>query len=383
MWAEEARSETREADRKEEQKRANAARKIFRLGSLQGKAPPVDWVWDMYVPARETTLLYADGGIGKTMLAMQLGACIVAGEPFMGRDTSKGPVLFISCEDDQQDIHRRLELIEDNMMISRTALNDFVVTTTEEGESFSSLLMEFEKDTGKKTEFFRWIEGLADQIKPRCVFVDTAADTFGGNEIIKSQVRQFVRSLTSLARRANAAVFMLAHPSQSGMSTGTGTSGNVGWNNSARSRLYMFHNNPDNPADPTLTFKHMKANKGPKEPDLTLINANGFMRNLTPEEVDAITHIELAQTQFMELLARVIEDGDSVGPSANGGDRYAPARFVRLQNHYRQMTSFSREQYADAMDALRIDNRIEIVEHGNNRRRDIRPVQQNQPQQEN
>ncbi|MBF0562240.1 MAG: AAA family ATPase, partial [Alphaproteobacteria bacterium] len=71
------------------------------------------------------------------------------------------------------------------------------------------------------------------------VVIDTAADTFGGNEIARPQVRQFLSRLTRLAQQIDGVVIVLAHPSQSGMSSGSGGGGSTAWSNSARSRLYL------------------------------------------------------------------------------------------------------------------------------------------------
>jgi len=364
--ANDIRGEIKSSDRDSKDQYAESTRELFSLADLKGKAPEVQWGWHEYMPVGETTLLYADGGAGKSMVALQLACSIALGQPMFGVPTKKGKVLFISCEDDKGDLHRRLENIEKNMMVTRDQLSDVHILTVEDG-----MLMTFEKDEGRRTKFYDYVDALCREHSYTSVTIDTAADTFGGNEIIKSEVRQYVRSLTALARRNSTAVFMLAHPSQAGMSSGLGTSGNVGWNNSARSRIYMRWNDPRSSADPTLTFQHMKSNKGPLHPDLTLINQQGFMRNLTSAEVEDLGHHQIARDQFLELLAIVTEQGDTVGPSSNGGDRYAPRRFVALQRLYPDFESITMSDYVHAMETLRIDKVIEVTINNRNQRSDI------------
>ena len=54
--------------------------------------------------------------------------------------------------------------------------------------------------------------------------VDTAADTFGGNEIDRQQVRRYIQGcLTSLSLEFDLALALLAHPSASGLANGSGT----------------------------------------------------------------------------------------------------------------------------------------------------------------
>jgi RecA-family ATPase len=96
--------------------------------------------------------------------------------------------------------------------------------------------------------------------------IESAADVFAGNENDWSQVRQFVGLLRRLAITSGAAVLLISHPSLSGMSTGTGTSGLTGWNNSVRSRLYFTSpktRNGDEPDNDVRELKVMKSNYGP------------------------------------------------------------------------------------------------------------------------
>jgi DNA repair protein RadA/Sms len=57
------------------------------------------------------TLLGGDGGVGKSILAMQLGVATAAGKPWLGLTPKFGPVVYLSAEDDQDELHRRLEAI--------------------------------------------------------------------------------------------------------------------------------------------------------------------------------------------------------------------------------------------------------------------------------
>ena len=62
---------------------------------------------------------------------------------------------------------------------------------------------------------------------------------FAGDENSRPQAQEFIGLLKRLARKQNCALLLLAHPSLSGMATGTGMSGSTAWSNSVRSRLYL------------------------------------------------------------------------------------------------------------------------------------------------
>jgi predicted ATP-dependent serine protease len=61
------------------------------------------------VPMRNVTLLGGDGGTGKSLLALQLAlACCTAIPHWIGMEVEPGPVLYISAEDDEAEVHRRV-----------------------------------------------------------------------------------------------------------------------------------------------------------------------------------------------------------------------------------------------------------------------------------
>ena len=92
--------------------------------------------------------------------------------------------------------------------------------------------MTFARGGGELTPFHSHVLEAALDLEARLVIVDTAADTFGGNENDRSQVRQFVsRALGSIAQKINGAVLLCAHPSRSGLSSGEGDGGSTGWSN--------------------------------------------------------------------------------------------------------------------------------------------------------
>ena len=82
-----------------------------------------------------------------------------------------------------------------------------------------NILMTFSrKGVGELTTFHRHVVEAALDLKVRLVIIDTAADTFGGNENDRGQVRQFVqRALGQIALKIDGAVVCCAHPSRAGL----------------------------------------------------------------------------------------------------------------------------------------------------------------------
>jgi len=91
----------------------------------------------------------------------------------------------------------------------------------------------------RPTGLYRQIDAHLAEVNPTVIILDMLADLLPGNENDRAQARQFAGLLRGLAIRHDCAVLLLAHPSLSGLNSGSGTSGSTGWNNSVRSRLYF------------------------------------------------------------------------------------------------------------------------------------------------
>src|SRR5690606_8426738 len=116
------------------------------------------------------------------------------------------------------------------------------------------------------TPLFARLNATIEAHKPALVVLDNLADIYGANENIRGLARQFVGMLRGLAIEHDCAILLLSHPSLTGISSGTGTSGNTAWNNSVRSRLYLKrqHDDPSEITDPDFRkLVSMKANYAP------------------------------------------------------------------------------------------------------------------------
>jgi RecA-family ATPase len=198
---------------------------------------PRDWVIDGLVPAVRVTSLLGNGGLGKTLLAVQIAVHVALGRHVFGQSVSGGPVLGIFCEDEQEELERRaraacggedieLESLERLYMLSRDGMDNLLCT--------------FDREQIVMTPFYRELDATIAALKPRLTILDTAADLFGGDFMSTPQVRQFLKvALGGLCVRHETAILLLAHPSASAMNSGDGGGFSTAWNNSVRSRLYL------------------------------------------------------------------------------------------------------------------------------------------------
>ena len=234
-----------------------------------GEVPPARrWLIRDWVPAEgEVTGLYGDGGIGKTLLAQLTQAMLALGRPWFGHSVQPVRSIGFYCEDSSNELWRRRHRILRHLFGEQgpgaldAEMLGGAMDCSRVGED--NLLMVFNRQgQGEVTPFQRQIIECARDEMAKLVILDNAATMFPGDAINASQVRQFVDiACGGIASAIGGSVILCAHPSKSGMSTGTGDSGSVQWNAAFRSRLFLHHPKIDGADDRTaLTLSRMKGN---------------------------------------------------------------------------------------------------------------------------
>lgn len=284
--------------------------------------PPREWLWPEWIPMVQTTALYGDGGIGKTLAAQQLMTAVAAGLQVWHEDVRPGVALGIFCEDDEDELQRRQFSICESFGVRPAALDNLHLLSRA-GED--NLLMTFKDDVGHVTPFWHQVREMVGDIRPALLTIDTAADTFGGNENIRPQVRQYVQgALTKLAIEFRCAVLLCAHPSVAGLTSGTGTGGSTAWNNSVRSRLYLYRDE----VTQRLVLERKKSNYAKAGERIELMwQAGAFIRFMgaAGHVMRSPADVEYEQI-FLSLLREHTDRGINVSASKRGN--YAPRVFA-------------------------------------------------------
>src|SRR5262249_50662206 len=75
-------------------------------------APP-DRQWAVLnrIPMRQPTLLSGEGAVGKSIVELQLCVAHVLGKDWLGSMPELGPAIYVGCEDEVDEIRRRLTSI--------------------------------------------------------------------------------------------------------------------------------------------------------------------------------------------------------------------------------------------------------------------------------
>jgi RecA-family ATPase len=322
--------------------------------------PAREWAVLNRIPARNVTLLSGEGAIGKTILLLQLSAAHVLGRDWIGTLPEPGAVIYLSCEDDDDEMCRRLEAIAAAYQVTRSELASNGLRIVSMVGKNALLGVADRKGLVQRTDLFEQLYTEAVSIRPKAVILDTAADVFGGDEISRAQTRQFLTLLRSLAIASGAAVILSAHPSLTGISTDTGLSGSTAWHNSVRARLY-FKPEPDL-KDPELRVLEVKKNNyGPVAEEILLRWRNGvFVPEPRTGSLEQMAADRKVEDLFLTLLRRFTKQGRNVSDKPSSS--YAPSQFENEPEA--KEAKATKKLLAAAMTRLFAANKIRVVIEG-------------------
>jgi RecA-family ATPase len=327
-------------------------------------APERQWVVRDRVPLLAVTLLSGDGGVGKTILALHLATATALGRDWLNALPEPGAVFVVCCEDDDNELHRRLDRIvahcdsnfeelAKNMNLISLAGADAVLAAP----NSSGLII--------PTDRFKQIDKTACDIQPKLIVLDNSADVFAGSENDRAQVRQFITLLRGMAIRANAGLLLTSHPSLTGINTGTGLSGSTAWNASVRARLYFKRavTEKDEEPDPDLrVLEVMKANYGPIGETIQVRWKDGlFLPVGGISNLEKLAAEQKAEQTFLTLLERFNGQGRNTCEKSSAHN-YAPTLFAK-ENEAKQL-GIRKADFEVAMRRLFAADKIHLKPYG-------------------
>lgn len=221
--------------------------------------PPVrQWIVEGWVPLEGSTLITGTGGVGKSQLVLQLAMCVASGLPFCGYATSPCPVLYVACEDTEDEVHRRVHALRSSPGFANADLESLLLWPRVGEHNTLAIASE-----GRGLKAGRFLDPLRSQLAAmpegrKLLIVDTIPDVYYGSENDRMAVNVFVKEvLGGLSKRFGCTVICTAHPPKNDAEY----SGSTAWNGSFRSRIYMSFRNPESPDDYRVV-KHSKSNYG-------------------------------------------------------------------------------------------------------------------------
>jgi len=238
---------------------------------------------------------------------------------------------------------------------------------------FDNLLVTFDRESKPtmSTLFERTMKAVLEN-RIGLLVLDTAADLFGGNEVVRGQVNYFIKAVCgAYIRRAKELGFMLtvvilAHPSQAGRNSGTGESGSTGWSNAVRSRLYLTKPDVGLPEQRILTRKKSNYSAAGDDVKLELMWVKGaIVRQAEAERADDGTAIKSAVNQILRKVHEAFERDQPYGGNP-GYDSFIGKRIPAELPH------IDRRMIAAALDYIRRKELIETAKIPSGNRRGYR-----------
>jgi RecA-family ATPase len=322
--------------------------------------PDREWCVLNRIPMRNVTLFSGEGAIGKSIVSLQLSVAHVLGKDWLGSLPEFGPAMVVCCEDDENELHRRLAHILNHYSASFADLSDMRIVSFAGRDAL--LTTPDRNGLIKPTQLFGQLNAAACKVHPRLIVLDNSADVFGGNENDRAQVRQFIGILRSLAIAADAGVLLTSHPSLTGMNSGTGLSGSTAWNASVRSRLWMRRATTEKDEEPNpelRVIEVMKSNYGPIGETIIVRWKDGvFVPVAAMGAFEKAAAERAADELFLKLLDRFQDRGRNLSdkPTANN---YAPKMFATDPDGKGR-----RRELTDAMNRLFAAGKIKVETYG-------------------
>jgi hypothetical protein len=347
-----------------------AAARALNWPDLSTREPPARrWAINGWLGYGHTTLLVGSGGIGKTLIAQQIGSALALGERFVDDIPCALKVLMWACEDDHDELWRRQTQIARHHQVALDAFADNFVLVPRQGQDNALVSTEY-----GKIQFTGMERHLAEQVndyKADVVILDNVAQLYGAGENDRHAVTVFLNTLTGIL--GHRALLLLAHPSRS---AGSEFSGSGAWENVARTRLYLGHKLPDekdatasgDAADQYRYLARRKANYSSRDwrrftyqegvlvaEDAALVQG-GVVGEIRARQAERIVVEGLKKLGAMGLIAR----------EGQKSDGYLPRMLVE----YKLAEGRTKSELATAMRDLMTSGRIIKAKLGRNDRRE-------------
>lgn len=195
---------------------------------FKGKPEPIPFLVDQLLVEGSTHGLVADGGIGKTYVALETAMRCAIG-PKRGNRVFGFPVLqecvsiLITVEDSKDDLHRRIYNVDKTGRLLKQTEGRLLVLPVAD-EVYGGLTLVERDQKGNHTVSSAW-KTLTDKMQeirdafpdhPFVIFLDTYSATHHGDENSSAGTNEWFRAASIVRNKFNAAVYVTHHIRKAG-----------------------------------------------------------------------------------------------------------------------------------------------------------------------
>lgn len=304
-------------------------------------------------PVGEVTLFTGPGSAGKSLFSQQLATCAAAGVDCLGLKVMGGPAIYMTCEDDAEQLHWRQDAICRSLRVPMASLVDKLHLISLRGALDNELGTFGNDGQMKPAQAYHRLVAMIQQTGATLAILDNVAHLFTGNENDRGEVTRFVNLLNRLAGETGASIMLIGHPNKAG----DDYSGSTAWLNAVRSQATLQH---DLESD-VRTIAVGKANYAQKGDTIRFVWCEGaFVLEdaLEPSQREQLVEVGKANHEneaFLRCLRARNAQGVERGVGASPGPSYAPSQFEGMA----EAKGVKRQALKVAMDRLFAIGKIE------------------------
>ena len=204
--------------------------------------PPRKWIIEEWLPAGRPALFHAQGGGGKTRVAIQSSITTIINRDFFGwRPARQGSAVLVSGEEGNESIREIVWEICHALQLSpqeiqKVAQNLHIFDLA--GEFSAPILYTADGWNAKGLAVLEAIQ----EIGPAIAFLDNVSACYGGPQTESGHIYGFVNGYSAAVGKEGAAV-LLMHENKASATSGNrehAYSGIAAWHNACRSRIEMM-----------------------------------------------------------------------------------------------------------------------------------------------
>ncbi len=176
--------------------------RIYRIQEML-RWPPPEWLIDGLIPKGKISCIYAQPGVGKSMLALDWGLCVAAGLPWHGRAVKQGYVLYLAAEGSSGQAKRAAAWLKHHNL---TDVAEF------------GMVKEQIPITTLSPDYDALFDRIADELQktPTLVIIDTLARCIEGDENESVAMGNFVTGAERWMKEHGSTVLVVHHSNAQG-----------------------------------------------------------------------------------------------------------------------------------------------------------------------
>jgi hypothetical protein len=228
--------------------------------------PPRRFLLDKLIMEGIPQTIDGDGGIGKSTVIVGASVAIGAGVPIFGKRTIRGPVLFVTHEDDLADLQSTARAYADYLDVDLATLPVEWWSLLEHDITLAVVKEDGSWEPGPFYDAFK--QRLSESPRGLFVVLDCRSDVVQMNEFLREPPNTFYKTvLTPLCKKYGCTILVLCHPSKASMADGSYYSGGTGNKSALRNKLVMKLADETPGADPLgpRMLDVLKRNRGARD----------------------------------------------------------------------------------------------------------------------